>query len=101
MVVDPPRDVQPIFKVKPIFPDRLKRLGGGPVKGRVKVRVTVSKEGLVVGNVEILNSEPKRPQDKQGPFDKYAIDAVKQFRFEPYRNSFLVDQEFIFTVEND
>ncbi|MEO6022395.1 MAG: TonB family protein, partial [Burkholderiales bacterium] len=96
IIVDPPRNVQPISKVKPEFPSRLKRLGGG----RVKVRITVGTDGLV-DKIEVLESEPKRPQDKEGRFDKLVIDAVKKWKFEPYRKPYLVDQEILFKIEDE
>ena len=97
VVVDPPRDIQPLDGVKPPYPPQLKRLG---ISGRVKVRLTVSKDGTVE-NVEVLESEPKRPRDKSGPFDKTVIDGVKKWHFPKYRNSYLVDQEVIYKITDN
>ena len=60
-----------IVDVKPIYPEDAKREG---IEGTVILEATIEETGLVSG-VKILRSVPK--------LDQAAIDAVKQWQFEP------------------
>lgn len=66
-------DVQPIVRMDPKYPTQAARDG---INGYVKFRVTVLEDGTV-GDVEIIEAEPKRV------FDREVIRAVKRWKYQP------------------
>lgn len=66
-------DVQPIVRMDPKYPVQAARDG---INGYVKFRVTVLEDGTV-GDVEIIEAEPKRV------FDREVIRAVKRWKYQP------------------
>jgi protein TonB len=63
----------PIFKMKPIYPYRAKRLN---ISGAVEVKFLVDTNGYV-SNIKILNSYPR------GIFDKSVLRALPSWKFSP------------------
>ncbi|MGH9749012.1 MAG: energy transducer TonB [Candidatus Polarisedimenticolia bacterium] len=63
---------RPIFQAEPIYPFELRQR---KVEGTVYVLFVVDKEGKVI--------DPKVETSTHGAFDKPALDAVRQWRFEP------------------
>jgi TonB family protein len=67
--IEPP---QVIKRVDPVYPEDARKAG---IEGSVILYVTTDEEGRVV-NVKVLKSIPA--------LDKAAIDAVRQWVYEPY-----------------
>jgi len=62
-----------LAKVPPVYPLRAARLG---LEGWVKIRFTVTRDGLVE-HVEILEADP------EGVFENAVVNCVSQWRFRP------------------
>jgi protein TonB len=63
---------QPIYQVAPQYPFALSRAG---VEGRVYIRFVCDKEGRV--------QNPRVRSSTRMEFEKPALDAIRQWRFEP------------------
>jgi periplasmic protein TonB len=83
------RDVKPVKKVKPVYPSEAE---AQHVQGRVKVRLTVSIEGLVT-DVQILMADPV------GVFDEAVLLAVRQYVFKKDGTRYQADQEIVFKID--
>jgi TonB family protein len=65
-----------IFRVMPQYPPDARQSG---FEGEVVLRAVVDQRGYVEPRIQVVRSQP--------PFDKYAIAALRQWRFEPGRDS--------------
>lgn len=63
---------QPIYQAQPAYPFAMSRAG---VEGRVYIRFVCDKEGRVIN--------PRVRQSTRMEFEKPALDAIRQWRFEP------------------
>lgn len=67
------RDVTPLVRIEPIYPRTAQRRG---IEGYVVVEFTVTTEGAT-RDVRVIESTPP------GIFDRAAVSAAQQFRFQP------------------
>lgn len=86
------RAPEPIYRVEPQYPFALSRAG---VEGRVVLRFVVDKEGRV--------QNPRIRSSTRMEFEKPAMDAIRQWRFEPgikngVRVSVNIEQPLSFTL---
>jgi TonB family protein len=80
-------------RVDAVFPSHLRDSEGALYEGIVEIRFIVTKEGEVK-NPEVINSIPK------DVFDKYALDAIKKYSFEPAKkNNNPVECYFSYSME--
>lgn len=67
------RDYLPVVKIAPEYPADMREQG---VEGHVILEYTVNEKGRVE-DIVVIESEP------EGAFDQAAIDAARQFEYEP------------------
>ncbi len=84
------RDVKPVKKVKPVYP---REAEDQHIQGRVKVRLSVNREGDVT-DVEVLLAEPP------GVFDEAVLTAVRQYKFKRDGTRYQADQEIVFRIDD-
>lgn len=81
---------KPIFKVRAVYPRSAIRDG---IEGRVRLKLSVTEHGTVT-NVEVIESKPPNV------FDNSAIEAVRQYKFEPGDGAYQVYQTIEYKLEN-